>query len=122
MTTTSVKQAGKAVGTGFLLEKAGLAVYIDPTDAPDGFPKADVVILSMVDPKKVPEREVRLLSTPQTIVAGLPQCVSRFRLNQLPLLVGQKKAALDVEVEVVSADDAAATLVLRFPGEELRWP
>ncbi|MBI3552388.1 MAG: hypothetical protein HY077_07705 [Elusimicrobia bacterium] len=119
----SLAERGKRVGAcGWLIQEAGLTLYIDPCGVSGDLPKADVVCLSMVDPKKVPEREVRLLSTPQTIVAGLPQCVSRFRLNQLPILPGQAKAALGVEIRIVSASDEGAALVLKFPDCELAYP
>ena len=107
---------GRPAGEGgLLIERGGLVVYIDPNGPRAGLPKADIVLLSAVDPRQVPEEGVRAVSMPTTIVAGLPPCVSRFRLNQLPLLHVQSRQALGRELALLGDDGTSVSWRLRWP-------
>lgn len=107
---------------GLLIERGGLVVYIDPRGPAEGLPKADVVCLSAVDPRRVHEEGVRAVAAPTTIVAGLPQCVSRFRLNQLPLLHGQSRQALGLELFLLGDDGTTVSWRLRWPDLDAVYP
>ena len=120
--TTAASLAGPAGEGGLLLERGGLVVYIDPSGACAGLPKADIVCLSAVDPRRVSEEGVRAVSTPTTIVAGLPPCVSRFRLNQLPLLHGQSRQALGLELFLLGDDGTTVRWRLRWPDLDALHP
>lgn len=127
MTTTErtqkkASELARPAGGGLLLERAGLAVYLDPSGDGEGLPKADIVCLSAVDPRKVDDEGVRAVSTATTIVAGLPPCVSRFRLNQLPLLHGQSRQALGVELFLLGDDGTTVSWRLRWPDLDATHP
>lgn len=114
---------GRPAGEGgLLIERGGLAVYIDPSGPGEGLPKADIVCLSAVDPRRVSEEGVRAVSMPTTIIAGLPPCVSRFRLNQLPLLHGQSRQALGLELFLLGDDGTAVSWRLRWPDLDVVSP
>ena len=55
--TTAASLAGPAGEGGLLLERGGLVVYIDPSGACAGLPKADIVCLSAVDPRRLEQGE-----------------------------------------------------------------
>ncbi|OGS01284.1 MAG: hypothetical protein A2V88_00035 [Elusimicrobia bacterium RBG_16_66_12] len=117
--TALARPAGEG---GLLIERGGLVVYIDPRGHAEGLPKADVVCLSAVDPRRVPEEGVRAVAAPTTIVAGLPPCVSRFRLNQLPLLHGQSRQALGLELFLLGDDGTTVSWRLRWPDLDVLYP
>jgi hypothetical protein len=94
----------------------GLRVYVDPRDVEDGRPKADVICLSMADPAQVPERDVLRLAEPHTIVMGLPACIARFRLNQLPIRSGGRHEVLGLIVEAEDAGGGGLSYSFRCPG------
>ncbi len=107
---------------GLLVSRGGLTLYVDPRDLPAGSPQADIVLLSDVDPRAVSERDVVAVSGPATIVAGLPPSVSRFRLNQLPILQGQSREALGVTLTILDDDGTRARWRLRWPDLETLHP
>jgi hypothetical protein len=114
---------GRPVGDGGLLvQRGGLTLYVDPRALPPGCPPADLVLLSDGDPRAVSERDVLAVSGPSTIVAGLPPSVSRFRLNQLPILQGQSREALGVTLSILDDDGARARWRLRWPDLEAAHP
>ena len=120
--TAAAGMARPAGEGGLLIERGGIVVYIDPCGACEGLPKADIVCLSAVNPRRVPEEGVRAVSTPITIVAGLPPCVSRFRLNQLPLLHGQSRQALGLELFLLGDDGTTVSWRLRWPDLDAVYP
>jgi hypothetical protein len=93
----------------------GLRVYVDPRDVEDGLPKADIICLGMADPSQVPERDVLRLAEPQTIVMGLPPCIARFRLNQLPIQAGGRHEVLGLIVEAADAGGGDLGYSFRCP-------
>lgn len=107
---------------GLLLQHEGLTIYLDPRDIPPGAPLADVICLSYVDPRAVSERDVLAVSRPTTIIAGLPQCVSRFRLNQLPLQHGQSRRVLGLELSLLGGDGTTVRWRLRWPDLDVVHP
>lgn len=114
---TSLAALSVPAGRGGLRAQiAGLVVYADPVGVPADAPKADLVLLSAVDPKEVSERDVLAVSGPSTIVAGLPPSVSRFRLNQLPILQGQTREALGLTLTILDDDGVRARWRLAAPG------
>ena len=116
-------ELGRPTGAGgLLIERGGLIVYIDPEGPCEGLPKADIVCLSAVDPRRVAEDGVRAVATATTIVAGLPPCVSRFRLNQLPLLHGQSRQALGLELFLQGDDGTTVNWRLRWPDIDVLHP
>ncbi|HAZ09323.1 MAG TPA: hypothetical protein DCZ01_12580 [Elusimicrobia bacterium] len=120
--TTSAALGRPAGEGGLLIERGGLVVYIDPNGACEGLPKADIVCVSAVDPRRAPETGVRAVSMPTTIIAGLPQCVSRFRLNQLPLLHGQSRTALGLELFLSGDDGTTVRWRLRWSDLDVMHP
>lgn len=120
--TAAAALARPAGEGGLLIERDGLVVYLDPNGACEGLPKADIVCLGAVDPRRVPEEGVRSVSTPTTIIAGLPPCVSRFRLNQLPLLHGQSRQALNLELFLLGDDGTTIRWRLRWPDLDVVHP
>ena len=65
---------------------------------------------------------MRAVPTPTTIIAGLPQCVARFRLNQLPLLHGQSRQALGLELFLLGDDGTTVRWRLRWPDIDAVYP
>ncbi len=92
-------------GAGFLI-KDKLTIYIDPIGLGDGLPPADVVLLTHSHDFHCSKADVEKIASPQTIVVGPKDCVSRFRLNQLPMLPGETKRVLGLEVTAVASYNA----------------
>lgn len=114
---------GRPVGArGLLIERAGLRIYFDPDGDPEGLPPADLICLSDVDPRSINERAALALSSPSTIIAGLAPCVSRFRMNQLPILHGGSRPALGVELTVTGEDSGRVRWKLRWPDLDVLHP
>jgi len=90
---------------GFLI-KDKLTIYIDPIGLADGLPKADIVFLTHSHDAHCSKADVEKISTPQTIVVGPKDCVSRFRLNQLPMLPGETKRILGLEATAIASYNA----------------
>ena len=91
------------LGGSALLIQEGLTVYIDPAGAPAGSPKADVVFLTHPCGDHLVEKDVDAVSTPATVVAGPRDCVSKFRLNQMPVKPGVDLDILGMKVKPVAA-------------------
>ena len=89
-------------GSSILIQHGGTA-YIDPVDVPAGSPRADVVFLTHTCGGHCSEKDVEAISTPSTVVAGPRDCVSKFRLNQMPLHPGEPREILGMRVEPVAA-------------------
>ena len=87
---------------GFLIRDR-LTIYMDPFEVSEGLPKADIIFLTHSHDSHCSEKDVRGLSTPQTVVAGPKDCVSKFRLNQMPLKPSQRTSILGISVRVVKA-------------------
>ena len=117
--------SGRRIGrSGLFVEGAWLNIYFDPCEAEERLPKADIICLTADDPGQVSARDVLLLAKPQTVVIGVAPCVSRFRLNQLPILPGQTRQVLGVAIRAERAGAGALKYVLRYPDrpEEIRYP
>lgn len=99
----------------------GLTVYADPAAGEADWPRADLVLFTRRAPSAENLRAVSRLSTAQTIVVGLPSCVSRFRLNQLPVRPGETRRVLGVDLEV-SGSEEALYFSLSSPEAKLLWP
>jgi L-ascorbate metabolism protein UlaG (beta-lactamase superfamily) len=91
------------LGRSSLLIQDGLTVYIDPVDVPPGSPKADVIFLTHPCGDHCMEKDVDAVATPATVVAGPRDCVSKFRLNQMPLRPGDVRDILRMAVKPVAA-------------------
>ncbi|MBI3547464.1 MAG: MBL fold metallo-hydrolase [Elusimicrobia bacterium] len=87
---------GKA---GFLID-GRLKVYVHPSAIAGAgdLPKADVVLVRENHPDHCSVPDVESVSVAQTVVAGPPECVCRFRLNQLPFAADQTKPLLGMKV------------------------
>lgn len=107
---------------GLLIRLAGVALYLDPRELPEGAPPADIICLSDVDPRAVSERDVLAVSHPSTVVAGLPPAVSRFRLNQLPILHGQTREAIGFSLGILDDDGTRVRWRLLGPGLDMVHP
>lgn len=94
------------LGTAGFLIKDALTIYIDPVGLADGLPKADIVLLTHSHDSHCSKEDVEKIVTPQTIVVGPKDSVSRFRLNQLPMLPGETKRILGLEVRAVASYNA----------------
>ncbi len=91
------------LGHSGLWLRGSLNIYFDPFNAPDSLPKADIIFLTHPHYDHCSIEDVESLSTSQTIVAGPRECVSKFRLNQLPMAPGERKRILGVEVQALPA-------------------
>jgi L-ascorbate metabolism protein UlaG (beta-lactamase superfamily) len=91
------------LGRSALLFQDGLTAYIDPAGAPAGSPKADVVLLTHPCDDHLVEEDVDSVATPATVVAGPRDCVSKFRLNQMPVKPGVDLDILGLKVKPVAA-------------------
>ncbi len=121
--SSELSTKGERIGSsGYLLRQAGLNLYLDPGGVEENLPKAHIVCLSAADPKGVRMRDVVRLSTPETIVVGLPSCVSRFRLNQLPIRPGESRDVLALRIEAAEGRDGSLRFVIRYPDFDLRYP
>lgn len=85
---------------GFLIQDK-LTVYIDPLEVPEGLPSADVIFLTHSHESHCSERDVKKLSTPQTIAVGPKDCVSKFRMNQMPLKPDQSREILGLSIRTI---------------------
>lgn len=103
---------------GFLIQ-GRLTVYVDPWNVPEGLPKADLILFTSGRERHCSADDVGKLATPQTIVAGPRDCVSRFRMNQLPMAPGETKDILGLRVEAAPAADRLA-YVLHLPDGKIR--
>ena len=60
--------------------------------------------------------------TPETIVVGLPPCVSQFRLNQLPIHPGQTRSVLGLDIRAEEGPFGSLRFEIRLAGGALRFP
>jgi L-ascorbate metabolism protein UlaG (beta-lactamase superfamily) len=91
------------LGRSALLFQDGLTVYVDPVGVPADAPKADVVFLTHPCDDHCLEKDVDAVATPATVVAGPRDCVSKFRLNQMPMRPGEARDVLGMKVSPVAA-------------------
>ena len=91
------------LGRSALRFQDGLTVYVDPSGVPHDSPKADVVFLTHPCDDHCKESDVEAISTPATVVAGPRDCVSKFRLNQMPLRPGSEADILGMRVRPIAA-------------------
>lgn len=113
------RRVGKS---GFLITELGLNVYLEPRETEDDLPKANIIFLTVADPKLLPLRDVRRLSTPETIVVGLAAAVSKFTLNQLPVIAGQSHQVLGIKFEAHEGKDKTLRYVLNYPEFSVNFP
>lgn len=90
-------------GSSLLIQDLGLNVYVDPVAVPAIGPKADVIFLTHPCGDHCSPADVEAISTPATVVAGPRDCVSKFRLNQMPLRPGVRWEILGMDVTPVAA-------------------
>jgi L-ascorbate metabolism protein UlaG (beta-lactamase superfamily) len=91
------------LGRSALLIQDGLTVYVDPVGAPAGSPKADVIFFTHPCGDHLVEKDVEAVATPATVVVGPRDCVSKFRLNQMPVKPGVDLDVLGLKVKPVAA-------------------
>lgn len=96
-----------------------LILYIDLKEPAKDWPKADILFITRGDTASFAESDMRKFAGPETVVAGPYQCVSRFRLNQIPLKPGDRKEILGVGVDVMNGGHEALRFLLRVEGKRI---
>jgi L-ascorbate metabolism protein UlaG (beta-lactamase superfamily) len=89
--------------SSLLIEDGALKVYLDPVGMPADVPKADVVFMTHPCDDHFSVKDVEEISTPSTVVAGPRDCVSKFRLNQMPLRPDHPWEILGLKVKPIAA-------------------
>ncbi len=91
------------LGHSSLLIDGPQKIYIDPFNMDEDLPKADLILITHAHFDHCSPTDVAKIARPETIIVGPPDCVSKFKYNQIPMAPDQTEKVSGVTVHALAA-------------------